>query len=441
MTKNSLGYLVCFVAVMLYVGAALAQDGDPPYECDNNYGDCGTPQQSGGGGGGGGGSILVNNTDLGDTYQYADDYDDDGIEDNSDNCPFEANPDQADDDGDGWGNACDNCPSFTNALQEDIDGDLLGDGCDDDMDGDSILNENDICPSNPDPYQKDTDMDGLGDACDDDMDGDGVPNMEDNCPLVANPDQLDTDPDTYGDACDEDDDADGIRNTIDNCLTVANYDQNDLDGDGLGDACDSDLDQDFYVNLIDNCPETYNPDQADDDRDGIGEECDDMYCYVIDGDIENCLDPTDPFTVYSPDLATKTGTPVRLRLFANRVNQPLRYTWEIVEAPSLSSATVENPTGAASISTPYEYHYLADRVVTFEPDKPGTYQVHVVAELVWSDVVTGERNVMAESYSTIEVTGDPVSACNIAPSQGSSRAWIALLPLLLLGLGLVTRRS
>ena len=35
---------------------------------------------SGGGGGGGGGAILINNTDLGDTYQRADDFDDDGIE-------------------------------------------------------------------------------------------------------------------------------------------------------------------------------------------------------------------------------------------------------------------------------------------------------------------------------------------------------------------------
>ena len=56
-----------------------------------------------GNGGGGGGSILINNTDLGDTYQYADDYDDDGIEDNMDNCPHVINNSQADSDGDGFG--------------------------------------------------------------------------------------------------------------------------------------------------------------------------------------------------------------------------------------------------------------------------------------------------------------------------------------------------
>ena len=54
---------------------------DAPLECDNNYGECGTPEMSGGGNAGGGGSILIANSDLGDTYQSADDYDDDGVED------------------------------------------------------------------------------------------------------------------------------------------------------------------------------------------------------------------------------------------------------------------------------------------------------------------------------------------------------------------------
>ena len=41
---------------------------DAPLECDNNYGECGTPEMSGGGNAGGGGSILIANSDLGDTY-------------------------------------------------------------------------------------------------------------------------------------------------------------------------------------------------------------------------------------------------------------------------------------------------------------------------------------------------------------------------------------
>lgn len=114
------------------------------FECDNNFSDCGTPEQSGGGGGGG--SVLIANTDLGDSYQHADDYDDDGIEDPSDNCVRTANPDQLDRDGDGRGDSCDNCLEIWNAAQEDTDGDLLGDYCDDDIDNDQIKNVVDECP-------------------------------------------------------------------------------------------------------------------------------------------------------------------------------------------------------------------------------------------------------------------------------------------------------
>ncbi|MDF1562311.1 MAG: thrombospondin, partial [Deltaproteobacteria bacterium] len=58
-----------FAAFVTLPSLALAQS-NPGYECDDQFGACGTPEQSGGGGGGGcggGGSILVNNTDLGDT--------------------------------------------------------------------------------------------------------------------------------------------------------------------------------------------------------------------------------------------------------------------------------------------------------------------------------------------------------------------------------------
>ena len=114
------------------------------YECDNNYNDCGTPEQSGGGGGGKG-SVLIANTDLGDSYQHADDYDDDGIEDSSDNCMRQPNPYQMDYDGDGIGNMCDNCLYTFNPDQKDYDGDEVGNECDDDIDGDGTLNIDDLC--------------------------------------------------------------------------------------------------------------------------------------------------------------------------------------------------------------------------------------------------------------------------------------------------------
>lgn len=113
------------------------------YECDNQYSDCGTPEQSGGGGGKG--SVLIANTDVGDSYHHADDYDDDGIEDPSDNCMRQGNPYQYDMDGDGIGDMCDNCLEYYNPMQEDYDGDGLGDFCDDDIDGDGILNSLDGC--------------------------------------------------------------------------------------------------------------------------------------------------------------------------------------------------------------------------------------------------------------------------------------------------------
>lgn len=115
------------------------------YECDNNFGDCGTPNQSGGGGGGGG-SVLIANTDLGDTYQHADDFDDDGVEDASDNCLRISNQDQLDRDGDGVGDICDNCLNVWNKNQSDVDGDGWGDLCDDDIDNDNIDNYEDECP-------------------------------------------------------------------------------------------------------------------------------------------------------------------------------------------------------------------------------------------------------------------------------------------------------
>ena len=115
------------------------------YECDNNFQQCGTPNQTGGGDGGEG-SVLISNTDLGDSYQNADDYDDDGVEDPNDNCIRYSNPQQYDRDGDGRGDMCDNCLYDWNPYQDNRDGDDLGDVCDNDIDNDQILNVNDECP-------------------------------------------------------------------------------------------------------------------------------------------------------------------------------------------------------------------------------------------------------------------------------------------------------
>lgn len=136
---------ITFEAVLIFFVFMINTSYGQSFECDNNFGDCGTPNQSGGGGGGGG-SILIANTDLGDTYQNADDYDDDGIEDSSDNCLRIPNVDQTDRDGDGFGDACDNCMSYWNQDQLNTDGDDFGDVCDYDDDNDGVEDVQDRCP-------------------------------------------------------------------------------------------------------------------------------------------------------------------------------------------------------------------------------------------------------------------------------------------------------
>ena len=111
------------------------------------------------------------------------DFDEDGVINGQDNCPFDSNWSQADQDGDGVGNACDNCALVPNPAQENLDGDGFGDECDADDDGDAINDGSDNCPSIYNPGQEDLDEDGLGDVCDEceDKDGDGFYNNSDVC--------------------------------------------------------------------------------------------------------------------------------------------------------------------------------------------------------------------------------------------------------------------
>ena len=107
-----------------------------------------------------------------------------------------------------------------------------------DGDDDGVVDDTDNCPLHTNPDQTDTDGDGLGNACDPDDDNDGVSDGADNCPI--NPDLTDTDGDRLGNACDPDDDNDGLLDGADNCPINPNPDQTDTDLDGLGDACDTD---------------------------------------------------------------------------------------------------------------------------------------------------------------------------------------------------------
>jgi MYXO-CTERM domain-containing protein len=430
-------------AVLLTFGVDVSAQDSPGYECDNQFGECGTPNQSGGGGGGcgcGGGSILVANTDFGDTYQFADDYDDDGWEDPGDNCPRANNQDQADGDGDGVGDACDNCLNSPNDIQSDIDGDLQGDACDSDMDGDDIPNAEDNCPDVPNPLftlveQPDTDGNGVGDACDEDIDGDGLGNLDHTCPLNA---AIKAPHQQQLAECFPDLDGDGIDDLHDLCANIFDPDQKDSDSDGLGDGCDPDIDDDGIQNPYDNCADLANATQLDTDRDGSGDSCDDQFCFVVNGDVANCLDPLSSLQAYSPDLLGNTGSEIMLRLFANRENLAMRYDWRLIASPDNSDAYVDQPSGTVPLSTPYEYHYQQDAVPRLLVDEPGNYQVEVTVETVWEDRVSGNVQETRTYVAELNVSGDsqPLpegssssggSSCSSVGGASVGSAWLLVL--------------
>ena len=431
----SLGLAALLLAALAPMDA-LAQtgSGDDGGECSGGL--CGTPNQSGGGGCGcGGGSILINNTDRGDTYQYGDDYDGDGFEDDFDNCPFTRNADQIDGDGDGVGDACDLCVAAADPEQLDVDGDGTGDACDRDADDDGIPNLDDVCALVADPSQLDTDSDGFGNACDDDDDNDLVLDGRDNCPLFPNADQLIPD---NGVNCDLDTDADGLMDSVDNCPAVYS-DNADLDLDGVGDACDGDIDGDAIANVRDNCPRAANPDLADRDRDGRGDACDNEFCYVISRtgddavvDPGHCLltrdaesgGPDVPFTVLSvPAEVAEVGQARRLHLFSNLEDRAMRYTWTVIRRPEGSEASIDNPTGSVNQSDYFEYRYQADRVPSFTPDVEGRYELQLSAELVFEDdavpsVRTSRTTFVLDALGG-ELAGSGCSATRNGSAMGS----------------------
>ena len=409
------------IIIVLLALPLVALGQEAPFECDNNYGECGTPEMSGGGQGGGG-SILIANTDLGDTYQTADDYDDDGVEDSYDNCPRKPNSEQFDSDGDGVGDLCDNCRDTHNFDQRDLDGDGRGDLCDTDLDDDGVSNVSDNCPLvyNADQSNVDGDLD--GDACDRDIDGDGLDNLTDPCPM------LEGDPTDGAELCAPDLDGDGVPEygfSADNCPNVYNPNQYDADLDGAGDKCDPDMDNDGVLNTVDNCNGVFNSAQIDLDRDGRGDEgCDDRFCYVVFGDEENCLDPESIPRVYSPSIAANTGDEVVLRMFSNKPEQAVVYSWSVKERMSGSRDVVKNHQGETSGHSLYEYR--VEQRPTFTPRIPGKYILNLSADFGNGIVVQHD----IEIYVGGTAIPEQDSGCNVS-SRSSSPPILGMLFFLL----------
>ncbi len=179
-----------------------------------------------------------------------------------------------DDDNDGVFDDVDAFPFDANESS-DIDGDGIGDNADVDLDGDGIIDTND-----------------------DDIDGDGVTNNDDPFPYDPS-ESHDFDLDGTGDNADLDDDNDGVLDRVD-AFPLNRDESADLDGDGIGDNADLDVDGDNVANNRDRFP--YNPSESHDfDLDGTGDNAD------LDDDNDGVLDSVDAFPLNRGESADLDG--------------------------------------------------------------------------------------------------------------------------------------
>lgn len=126
-----------------------------------------------------------------------------GAYENPGDCNSNGIPDEVDTDSDNDGliDGCDNCPADANSDQADLDSDDVGNVCDDDVDGDGTPNSLDGCPLDPNFTNEDTD-------------GDGTLDCYDLCPQDANK----VAPGTCGcNVADADSDNDGVADCNDAC--------------------------------------------------------------------------------------------------------------------------------------------------------------------------------------------------------------------------------
>ena len=196
------------------------------------------------------------------------------------------------------------------------------------------------------------------------------------------------------------------------------------------------MDNDGILNKADNCSLVRNRTQIDDDGDGLGDLCDSRYCVVVDPTSpESCLDPKLPFQVHGGGFVTlKKGEKFRLPLFANRNGAAIEYKWTVKERPVGSSAPVENPTGAVTMSRHWAYAYQDGHVPTFTADVDGDYTLQLTGKLVFADRAYPSSDT---STSDLKLKADPAGGakgCNATAAGGS------LMGLALAALAMIRRR-
>jgi len=213
---------------------------------------------------------------------YRVDNDSDGVGDNVDRCPTEAEDadgyedddgcPEVDNDGDGINDAADRCPD----QPEDRDNFQDSDGCPDlDNDNDGVPDGYDTCPREPEDRDGDHDEDGCPDN---DRDRDGVPDDRDRCP--GEPE--DTDGFRDEDGCpDPDNDGDGIPDAEDQC--------SDQPGPASGHGCpaqSADRDRDGVPDDSDRCPDQAETVNGVDDADGCPEQAAPALAQIVGDQIQ-----------------------------------------------------------------------------------------------------------------------------------------------------------
>jgi hypothetical protein len=220
----------------------------------------------------------------------------------------------------------------------------------------------------------------------------------------------------------------------------------------------------------------FNPEQADADKNRLGDVCDFDFsrpdgeswaasnCYVVLGDVSNCLDlTTADLQVYSPAViaAYTSFDPQRLRLFANRDNARISYRWTLVSG-NLDGIELTNPSGIVTCSTSLEYVYPVQKKVTTSGDKErishvdmsptfeatisGRYVVRLYAALVDdNDLPLSGAGSSTTFDVVINASGtdkyvDSGCECSSVGASGRSSTALRWLFALLLGLCFALRR-